>query len=58
MSKDGKHFFRTITDGFDITKTPEDMFNSAEIDNDLKAVDDTIRNFWGLNPTNNESEEK
>jgi hypothetical protein len=34
------------------------MFNSAEIDNDLKAVDDTIRNFWGLNPTNNESEEK
>lgn len=58
MSKDGKHFFRTITDGFDITKAPEEMFDAAEIDNDLKAVDDIIRNFWGLTQKNNESEEK
>ena len=47
MSDNGKHFFRTQTDGFDITKTPEDMFEEAEIDNNLKLVDDTIREFYG-----------
>lgn len=47
MSDNGKHFFRTQTDGFDITKTPEDMFEDAEIDNNLKFVDDTIREFYG-----------
>ena len=47
MSDNGKHFFRTQTDGFDITKTPEDMFEDTEIDNNLKLVDDTIREFYG-----------
>lgn len=47
MSDEGKHFFRTVTDGYDITKTPEDMFEDAEIDNNLKLVDDTIREFYG-----------
>ena len=46
--KDG-HFFRTGTDGTDITKSPEDMFPSERIDNDLKAVDTAIREYWGLN---------
>lgn len=49
VSKDGKHFFRTVTDGNDITKTPEDMFSDNEIENDLKLVDTTIRDFYGLN---------
>lgn len=49
MSDNGKHFFRTQTDGFDITKCPEDLFNEAEIDNNLKIVDDTIRSFYGWN---------
>lgn len=49
MSDNGKHFFRTQTDGFDITKCPEDMFAEAEIDNNLKFVDDTIREFYGFN---------
>ena len=49
MSDNGKHFFRTQTDGFDITKTPEDMFQDVEIDNNLKFVDDTIREFYGWN---------
>lgn len=48
MSENGKHFFRTKTDGFDITKTPEDMFSDTEIDNNLKLVDDTIRDFYEL----------
>lgn len=52
--KDG-HKFRTITDGFDITKSPEDMFTSDEIDNDLKAVDTAIREYWGL-PLENTTE--
>jgi hypothetical protein len=47
MSDNGKHFFRTQTDGFDITKTPEGMFDENEIDNNLKFVDDTIRQFYG-----------
>ena len=54
MSDNGKHFFRTQTDGFDITKTPEDMFDEAEIDNNLKLVDDTIREFYGWKEKNNE----
>lgn len=48
MSDNGKHFFRTATDGFDITKSPEDMFSETEIDNNLKLVDETIREFYGL----------
>ena len=48
MSENGKHFFRTVTDGSDITKAPEEMFSDAEIENDLKAVDTAIREYWGL----------
>lgn len=48
MSIDGKHFFRTVTDGFDITKSPEDMFSLDEIDNDLKMVDTKIREYYEL----------
>lgn len=51
MSDQGKHFFRTQTDGFDITKSPEDMFTDPEIDNNLKFVDDTVREFYGWNTT-------
>lgn len=58
MSDHGKHFFRTKTDGFDITKTPEDMFSDdeEEIENNLKFVDDTIREFYGLSPNNGRKE--
>ena len=48
LSKNGKHYFATQTDGKDITKSPEDMFADAEIDNDLKAVDTTIREYYGM----------
>lgn len=48
MSEDGEHFFRTATDGDDITKAPENMFKDVEIENDLKMVDDTIREFYGM----------
>lgn len=58
MSDNGKHFFRTQTDGFDITKAPEDMFAEAEIDNNLKFVDTTIREFYGMNKKANKEEKK
>lgn len=48
LSKNGRHYFKTITDGSDITKTPEDMFTDPEIDNNLKLVDSTIREFYGM----------
>ena len=48
MSSDGKHFFSTTSDGSDITKSPEQMWDSDKIDNDLKMVDSTIREFYGL----------
>lgn len=45
--------FITQSDGFTTVKSPIDMF-SKEIDNDLKLVDKTIREYYELN----ESEEK
>ena len=44
-----EHFFRTQTDGSDITKSPEEMFEGEKIDNDLKAVDNRIREFYSGN---------
>lgn len=44
----GKHYFRTQTDGSDITKSPEEMFPEIEIENDLKAVDLKIREYYGM----------
>ncbi len=45
---DGKHFFITQSDGTDTVKTPMDMFSAAQIDNDLKIVDQTIRAYYGM----------
>lgn len=45
--KDDRHIFTTQSDGRDISKSPEGMF-PAEIENDLKAVDTRIREYWGL----------
>ena len=45
--RDGKHLFLTQSDGSDISKSPEGMFD-REIENDLKLVDSTIREFWQL----------
>lgn len=50
MSADGKHFFRTVTDGNDVTKAPEKMFEADEIPNDLKAVDTAIRKYYKMDP--------
>lgn len=48
QSDNARHFFKVHTDGTDITKTPEEMFSTSEIDNDLKAVDTAIRDYYGM----------
>ena len=42
-----RHFFATQSDGISTAKSPMGMFE-REIDNDLKMVDSTIREYWGL----------
>lgn len=49
------HKFFTQSNGQSTAKTPEDMFPDVEIPNDLKAVDDAIREYWGLNGGDNAS---
>ena len=45
---DGKrHYFVTQSDGVTTAKSPMDMF-PLEMDNDLKAVDTAIREYYGL----------
>ena len=49
---DGKrHYFVTQSDGTNPCKSPMEMFDEVEIDNDLKFVDDTIREYYGLDKT-------
>lgn len=44
----GEHYFVTQSDGYTTAKSPEGMFPAAKITNDLKAVDDAIRAYWGI----------
>lgn len=46
--QDGEYFFSTRNSGYDTVKTPIGMFADALIDNDLKAVDTVIREYYGL----------
>jgi hypothetical protein len=45
--ENGKYLFVTQTDGADTVKSPMEMFD-REIDNDLKFVDKTIREYWEI----------
>lgn len=55
---DDYYFVTQSRDGA-VSKAPDDMFESVEIPNDLLAVDNTIREYYGIeNPKNKESEEK
>lgn len=46
MIQDGKHIFRTQSDGMDVSKTPIGMFEELEIDNDLNYVDQRITDYY------------
>ena len=43
-----RHWFNTQSDGTTTTKTPIGMFEEREIDNDLKAVDTAIREYYEI----------
>lgn len=43
-----RHWFETQSDGNTPCKSPMEMFDLREIDNDLKVVDKTIREYYNL----------
>ena len=47
VDSDG-HWFLTQSDGLSTAKSPEGMFDSVKIENNLKLVDNAIRSYWGL----------
>ena len=50
--------FYTQNNAVSTAKSPEGMFETLEIPNDLKAVDTAIRNYYGLSENNKEGKEK
>ena len=48
ITDDTGHHFITNSNGNDISKSPEEMFESLYIDNDLKAVDTAIRKYYEM----------
>ena len=48
--EDGKYYFATHNNGYDTVKTPMGMFEVDRIDNDLKAVDLRMREYFKLIP--------
>ena len=48
--EDGKYMFATHNNGYDTVKTPLGMFTEDRIDNDLKAVDARMREYFKLTP--------
>ena len=54
MFENGKYIFRLKTNGQDCVKTPFGMFDTDEMDNDLKAFDNVVREYYGLNNTESE----
>ena len=48
--------FYTQGDGISTAKSPEGMFDSIELPNDLKAVDDAIRSYYEISTTTKEEE--
>lgn len=56
--QDGRYMFSTQTNGQDTVKTPMGMFDQPLIDNDLRMVDMTIREYYGLPKNINQEENK
>lgn len=53
-----RHYFVTNSDGTNTCKSPMGMFTTREIDNDIKAVDNIIREYWELAPSVDQPEQK
>ena len=56
MYENGNYIFRLKTNGQDCVKTPFGMFEEETMDNDLKAFDKVVREYYDLDKK--ESEEK
>lgn len=48
IMSNGKHIFRTQSDGLDVAKSPIGMFKDLEIPNDLAMVDKTICEYYEI----------
>lgn len=48
VTEDTEHYFETNSDGYSLAKSPEDMFESKRIPNDLKSVDSAICNYYEI----------
>lgn len=57
MFENGNYIFKLKTNGQDCVKTPLGMFETDEMENDLKKVDEVIRDYYNLD-SKEESEEK
>lgn len=53
---DGKYFFSTQNNGADTVKSPEGMFPSMYIPNDLKYVEEKIRNYYYMDGAKSDEE--
>ena len=50
--QDGRYLFSTQNNGQDTVKTPLGLFDKLLIENDLKYVDDKIREYWNMGEEN------
>lgn len=58
VSDNKKHYFVTQSDNGAVSKSPIGLFDSLEIDNDLKIVDAAVRDYWGLDTNKTINSEK
>lgn len=56
--EDNHYYFSTKNNGYDTVKTPLGMFQDERIDNDLKAVDTRIREYFKIAPKKENQKEK
>ena len=56
MFENGNYIFRLKNNGQDCVKTPIGMFEEEEMENDLKKLDEVVRDYYDLDKQ--ESEEK
>jgi len=58
MFDNGNYIFRLKTNGQDCVKTPIGLFEEDQIENDLKLVDEKIREYYELDKEEKKDEEK
>ena len=58
MYENNNYIFRLKTNGQDCVKTPIGLFEEDEIENDLKLVDDKIREYYELDKEDKKEEER